>query len=94
MKKIGGKPSRNRGEDFVGSSNTGIFQPKCAKTRQLQASIISKIFPGGYTSEPPSIKVRERDGRVKGKLQARKAEVRNQRHGGQKKVVRFFNGEV
>jgi hypothetical protein len=37
--------------DFVGSSNTRFFRPKCAKTR-LQASIISKFVMGVTPSDP------------------------------------------
>jgi hypothetical protein len=92
MKKIGEKLlAEIGGGDFVGSSNTGFFRPKCAKTR-LQASIISKKFSEGYTPGPPSIKERGRDGRVKMKHASEERRSEKPETRGIKKVVRFFNG--
>jgi hypothetical protein len=65
MKKLGETFSRNRGEDFVGSSNTGLFPLKCAKTR-LQASKISKKnFWGLHPRTSVNKSIGGRDGRVR-----------------------------
>jgi hypothetical protein len=92
MKKIGGRLlAEIGGKIFVGSSNTGIFLPKCAKIR-LQASIISKKISGGYTPGPPSIKLGGR-ARMKQASEEKRSEKPETR-GGQKRSSDFLTVEV